>query len=407
MTERDEDFEALLEASLAEDARAGARRLRRGQVVTGTVIQISEDSVFVDVGTKAEAQIERHELEDRDGKLKVAVGDSIKATVAQPEGRSGPKLVVSLGRGSADVSTLQLALESGTPVEGEVLAAVKAGLEVDVGGVRAFCPASQIDLGYTAQLEQFVGQTHFFKVLEVRDAGRSVVLSRRAVLAQEQEMRAHELAKRLEKGTELDGIVHSIKPYGVFVDIGGIHGLVHVSELSHTRVSRPEDAVSVGERVRVKVLSVEEPVSGKPRDLKVSLSMKALTTPPEPQDLEVDEIISATVTKVESFGAFVDTPAGSGLVPNRELGLSQGTDPRRAFPVGTQVDVILLSREPGSGKMRFSIQAVAAAQERRDYRDFTRGKSRGSSLGSLGDLLRDKVSLEPEKKPRKGKRKKP
>lgn len=388
MADPDDDFATLFEQSMATGSakvpRPRERRLKAGQVVDGTVVAISDDTIFVDVGTKSEARLDK-------GDLEVAVGDTIRATVSHPGGREPPQLVVSLSGASLRAADLELAVGSGTPVEGEITKAVKAGVEVDVSGLRAFCPASQVELGYVADLETFVGQKHFFRVLEVRDNGRSIVLSRKALLIAEREQKAAELAGRLSEGAELDGIVQTIQPYGVFVDIGGLQGLVHVSEMTHGRVTSPSDVVSVGESVRVKVLSIESAASGKPKDMRISLSMKALVQPTADeaaQGGETDDVVTATVVKVEGYGVLVDTPAGQGLVPNAELALPPGSDPRRAFSAGDTLEVVFQRRE-GSGRLRFSAKAVEEAEARRNYRQFRQGQRKGNKggLGSLGELL--------------------
>jgi small subunit ribosomal protein S1 len=388
----DDDFAALFEQSLKTGRDEGTRKLERGQVVEGTVVAIGDDVVFVAVGTKSEGHVEKSTLLDDKGKLRVAVGDKLRLTVVHPGGREAPKLAASLGGAGIDAATLDLARQSGTPVEGEVTKAVKAGLEVDVGGVRAFCPASQIELGYAGDLTAYVGQRYFFRVLEVRDNGRSVVLSRKALLQAEREQKGAELLARLSVGDEVDGLVQSIQPYGVFVDLGGFEGLVHVSELAHNRVANPSDVVSVGDQVRVKVLGIEPP-AGK-SSARVSLSMKALVQPEAAPSS--DEILTGTVGRIEHHGIWVDTPQGGGFVPVAELGLPPGSDPRRAFQVGQTLEVVVLRRDP-SGRLRLSVRAVAEAESRKNFRDFRTGESGQSSraLGSLGDLLRDKLEGKP------------
>lgn len=396
MADTDDDFAALFEQSMETGSgsapRPRAKRLQAGQVVRGTIIAIDNDTIFVDVGTKAEARLDRNAMLDDKGELKVAVGDTVQATVAHPGGRTPPQLVVAYGGAALNTEALELAVQSGTPVEAEVTKAVKAGLEVSMGGVRAFCPASQVELGYVADLEVFVGQRHFFKVLEVRDNGRSVVVSRKALLLAEREEKAAELATRLTEGAELDGIVQTLQPYGVFVDIGGIQGLVHISEMAHSRIGSPSDLVSVGESVRVQVISIQTAASGKPSDMRVSLSMKALTQPTAEEAAAskkpVGELISATVVKVESFGILVDTPSGQGLVPNNELALPPGSDPRRAFSPGDTIDVVLQRKEAATGRLRFSSKAVEEFEARRNFRQFRDDQKKDSSrgLGNLGEL---------------------
>jgi small subunit ribosomal protein S1 len=393
MAETDDDFATLFEQSMATGAAAAPRprsaQLRPGQVVQGTIVAIGDDTVFVDVGTKAEARLERSAVTDAQGQLRVSVGDPLRATVAHV-GHDGPRLVLAYGAGGLDAAALELAAQAGTPVEGEVRKAVKAGLEVEVGGVRAFCPASQVELGYVADLEVFVGQRHFFRVLEVREGGRSVVVSRKALLLAEREQKAAELAGHIEVGAELDGIVQSIQPYGAFVDLGGLQGLVHVSEMAHTRVGSPSDLVSVGESVRVKVTAVEAAASGKPQDMRISLSMKALVQPSESEQAPnpaAEEVITATVVKVETFGIIVDTPSGQGLVPNAELALPPGSDPRRTYSPGVTLDVVLMRHGGGSGRLRFSAKSVEEVEARRNFRQFRDDqKKSGKGFGSLGDL---------------------
>jgi small subunit ribosomal protein S1 len=387
----EDDFAALFEQS---SQRPTARRLRPGEPVEGIVVAIGEDTVFVDIGTKAEGRIDRHTLTDEHGKLRVALGDKIRATVIDPGGRTAPQLAVQLGRGNIDVSTLQFALEGGTPVEGDISKAVKGGVEVMVGSVRAFCPASQIEIGPSGELENWVGQKHFFRVIEIRDGGRSVVVSRRALLQAEREQRAAALLTKLEVGAELDGIVQTVQPYGVFVDLGGIEGLVHISEIAHTRISSAADVVSVGEQVRVKVLSIESGTKGGAR---ISLSMKALVQP-DTAAAPIDEVLTGTVGRIEGNGIWVDTPQGGGFVSTIELGLPPGSDPRRAYQIGQSIEVVVLRRD-NSGKMRLSVRKVAEAEARRNYRDFRGSEGGRSGLGSLGDLFRDRLSAEPAGKP--------
>ena len=384
----EDDFAALFEQSVSKQQQPTGRRLRAGEPVEGLVVAISDDTVFVDVGTKAEGRIERHTLTDDSGKLRVALGDRIRATVIDPGGRGAPQLAVQLGRGNIDVSMLQFAMEGGTPVEGEITKAVKAGVEVMIGNVRAFCPASQVEIGPSGELENWVGQRHFFRIIDIREGGRNVVVSRRALLQAEREQRAAALVSKLEVGAELDGIVQTVQSYGVFVDIGGIEGMVHISEMSHSRVSSAADVVSVGEQVRVKVLSIESGAKGGTR---ISLSMKALVQPEATAATPVDEVLTGTVGRIEGNGIWVDTPQGGGFVATAELGLPQGNDARRVYEVGQSIEVVVLRRESG-GKMRLSVRKVAEAQARRDYRDFrsSSGKSSGS-LGSLGDLFRDRM----------------
>ncbi len=390
VAEEDEDFAALLDESLTGSGKSGGGSLPVGKRTEGTVVQIGKDTIFVDVGTRSEGQVARWELEDKDGVLKVEVGDRIRCTVAS--GGDRPTLVTAFGKsGSADVGMLELAAESGTPVDGEVAKAVKAGLEIKIGKLRAFCPASMVDIGFTADISVFEGQTLRFKVLEVRDNGRSIIVSRKALLLAERETMGRDLLKNLAEGQIVDGTVQSIQAYGAFVDIGGIEGLVHISELGHGRVSSVGDVVSVGERVKVRVLAIEQTVAGGNPRIRLSVRQAG------DQDTETSgraeiSIVDATVTKVEAYGILVSTEKGAGIVPTRELDLPPGGDARRAYPAGTSVRVVARGKD-NKGQLRFSIKGVEDAEARLNYASFRAGKKqRGkSSVGSFGELLKSRL----------------
>lgn len=379
-----------MESGGKEATGRATRRLRAGEAVEGSVIQITADSVFLDVGTPSDGRVNRAELEDKDGNLRVKLGDRLRATVIDPR-PDGPQLAVSFGHGDKlDTAALELARSSGAPIEAEVTKVVKGGLEVSVGGVRAFCPASQFELTHVADFNPFVGQKFEFRVIEIRDGGRSVVLSRRALLEERRKQAAAGAKERLIVGSEVEGTVQALGRHGAVIDLDGVEGFVHLSELATHRVERAEDAVKVGERVRLSVLSVDDT----PKGLRVRLSLRALA--PEAAaaaNAPVDEVHKGTVTRAAQNGVFVQTPLGEGLIPLRELGLPPGADHRRAYPVGREVPVVVVSR--AGGKLSFSATQVARVEERKNYREFggsgsTQGPS--SSFGSLGDLLRGKVA---------------
>lgn len=378
------------------------RRLRVGEAVEGTVVQIGRDWVFVDVGTTSEARIERAELADAKGNLQLRIGDRLRASVARLSDE-GPLLALSLGRGaraSGDRSLLEDAQRSRLPVKGKVTRAVKGGVEVDVVGVRAFCPASQLGQGYVADLATLEGQSFDFLVSEIKDDGRSVILSRRALLEEEKARAAKSVLERIQVGGEYQGTVSSLQKYGAFIDLGGgVEGLVHVSELAHTRVERVDDMLSPGDTVTVKVLALEpQDKSPIPR---LRLSIKALSAAPALPHIGADEVLDATVTKLGSFGVRVQTAKGEGLVPLRELGTPRGADHHKLFPVGSSVKVVLVHRD-ASGRTTFSFARVAAAEESANYRAFTEGDSAyspGAAMGSFGDLFRKKLGLPKEPAP--------
>ena len=387
----DDDFAALFEQSMSGGKGQTYKRLRTGDVVEATVVQIGKDAVFVDVGARAEGEIARYELEDGEGRVTVKVGDRIRATVAS--GGDRPKLVMRFGGGDG-LAGLEAALESGAPIEGNVTKAVKGGLEVQIGKTRAFCPASQVHTSYTPDISIYEGQTLQFKVLEIRDRGRSVVVSRKALLLAEREVVAKQTLATLSAGQIVRGTVQTIQPYGAFVDLGGVEGLIHISELGHGRVERVDDVVSVGEEIEVKVLSIEEPTEGARR---ISLSLRQAQQGGAPAGATAGggkgkSIVDAEVTKVEAFGVFVETATGGGIVPTRELDLPPGGDPRRAFPVGKQVRVVAIGTDD-KGRTRFSMRRVEDEEARANYRQFRakQGKRKKDNVGSFGELLKLKL----------------
>jgi small subunit ribosomal protein S1 len=389
MSERD-NFAALLDASFSDAGSSTSVRLRPGSRVQGKVIQIGKDTIFVDVGTRSEGTIDRWQLEDGEGNLTVAVGDSIRAVVQN--GGDRPKLAIRVGgKIGADLDALEAAMAAKSPVEGTVTKAVKAGLEIDISGHRCFCPASQIDRVFTEDTSVYEGQSMTVLILEVKDKGRSIVVSRRALLDAERATAAAEVLATLEVGAQMEGTVTSVKKYGAFVDLGGIEGLIHISELAHSHVSSVADVVQPGETVQVKVLEIDR------RDdpPKLKLSLKALTQAPKRERKE-QKISDAKVTKVESFGILVELEGGGGgVVPMRELDTPPGSDPRRRYPPGKEVRVVNIGVD-NQGRPRFSIRRVEEAEARANFREFSKAaaaeEKASGGLGSLGDLLKGRLA---------------
>lgn len=375
-----------------------------GKRVSGRVTQIAGDSIFVDLGTRAEGRIPRAQVELRDGTVPLKVGDTIEATVVDTGGGGGPMLAVKLGKDQrVDLGALEMAMESQTPVAGTVSRAVKGGLELDLHGARAFCPASQVDRSYVSDLTGYVGQELSVLVTEIKEDGRSVVVSRRKALETEQAQAAAQARERLSVGMDIEGTVASLQKYGAFVDVGGVEGLVHISELSPSHVERVEDIVKAGESVRVRVLSIEDGDKG-PR---IRLSMKALSQPAAGEGPGKDEVLSGKVTRFLPHGLIVQTDKGEGFVPKRELPLAPGADHRRAFAVDQELDVVVL--DGAAGRTRFSALRVDEVRAGQNFREYQKAAAPAAAagLGSLGALLSgiDRGALPkgapaPEPKPR-------
>ena len=299
MSEPDEDFAAMFEASLK------AKRVEKGQTIEGTIVAIGPEVAFVNVGGKGEAMIEIDELKDAEGDLEVAVGDRIHAVVVSTEG--GLTLSRRLARGAATQRQLEEAFHSGLPVEGKVERAVKGGYEVRIARQRAFCPFSQIDIVRTDP-STHEGQVYAFRIIEYKEGGRNLVVSRRALLEEEQRANAAEVRRTIVAGAVLTGRVASVREFGAFVDLGGgVQGLLHVSEMGWSRVSDPSQVVKPGEAITVKVLRVDD------NPVKISLGLKQLSADPWSSvqaTYEIGQVLTGRVTRLAEFGAFVELEPG-------------------------------------------------------------------------------------------------
>ncbi len=473
MSEPEQDFAAMFEASVK------ARRFDRGQTVEGTIVGFGPKEAFVDVGGKAEAVVDLAELKDADGDVEVSVGDRIQAIVVSTSGG-----IVLSRRGVRNAATqreLEDAFRAGLAVEGKVEKAVKGGYEVRIARERAFCPFSQIDIVRTADPSVHERQVYTFRVIEYKDGGRNVVVSRRKHLEEQQRASAGEVRKTIVPGAVLNGRVVSVPDFGAFVDLGGgIQGLLHVSEMGWSRVTSPGEIVAAGDQITVKVLRVDE-ATGKialglkqllddpwtmaatayqvgqvrpgprhagggvrrlrgararhrgpgarlhvradrpPRRVgevggrsarrdrsrssastprrNASASRSWTTRPHEPRAPRPPEgalvpgaIVTGKVERHEKFGVFVFlSPGRTGLMPSAETGLDRDADMLKAFPIGSEVEVVVLEVDPAGRRIRLSKKAVAEQQERAELRDYAARSDSGSTvaLGSLADNLRN------------------
>jgi small subunit ribosomal protein S1 len=295
-----EDFAALFEASLK------AKRIEQGQTIDGRIVAIGSDVAFVDVGGKGEATIDVDELKDADGRIEVSVGDRIQAVVTSTSG--GLTLSRKLARGAATQRQLEDAFRTGLPVEGKVEKAVKGGYEVRIAGRRGFCPFSQIDTARGTEPSVHEGRIYTFRIIEYKEGGRNIILSRRAILEEEQRTKAEEVRRSIVAGAVLKGRVASLREFGAFVDLGaGVQGLLHVSEMGWSRVSDPSQMLAVGEEITVKVLQVDDAKQ------KISLGLKQLTDDPWAKvetTYRAGQVVIGTVTRVTEFGAFVELEPG-------------------------------------------------------------------------------------------------
>jgi small subunit ribosomal protein S1 len=377
-----EDFAALFEASMK------ARRFREGQTIEGTIDGLGADVAFVDVGGKGEAQIDIDELKDEEGRIEVAVGDRIQAVVVSLEG--GLQLSRKLARGAATLRQLEDAFHARLPVEGRVEQEVKGGYEVRIARQRAFCPFSQIDIVRTEPAAH-IGKVYAFRITEFKEGGRNLIVSRRALLEEQQKARAAEIRQSIVPGAVLNGRVVSVREFGAFVDLGGgVQGLLHISEMGWSRVSDPSQVVNVGDAIAVKVLRVD--AEGDKQ--KIALGLKQLMEDPwstAADTYAIGQVRTGTVERHEKFGVFVSlAPGVTGLVPLSETGLPKTTDVPRALPIGRELQVMIVDVDAEQRRIRLSVKAIESAQEAAEVREYTE-RADSASPESFGSSLADKL----------------
>jgi small subunit ribosomal protein S1 len=471
VSQPEEDFAAMFEASV------GAKQFDRGQTVEGTIVAIGDEVALVGVGGKSEAQINVAELKDADGNPEFAVGDAIHAIVVSTTG--GLTLSRKGVRNAATQREIEDAYEDGIAIEGKVANSVKGGYEVRIARERAFCPLSQIDIFRTEDPSVHEGQVYSFRVIEYKEGGRNIVVSRRKQLEEEQRAVAQEIRKSIVPDAVLKGRVVSVPDFGAFVDLGGgIQGLLHVSQMSWGRVNSPKAVVAVGDQITVQVLNVDNDAdrislgikqlqddpwtnvatryevgqvhtglvtrlmdfgafvelepgieglahsstfapTGRAGDWAKSITAGAkaafeiLSIDPEkkrigvamleegstrtsgdqapPSGIVAGSIVTGKVERHETFGVFVFlAPGKTGLIPFSETGVDRDQDMPGAFPLGSEVEVMILEIDPDGRRIRLSKKAVAEHREKAELQQYAQREVAADpgSFGSLADKLR-------------------
>jgi len=342
-----DDFRRLFEESL--------RAVKPGEVVRGRVVSVGRDQVTVDIGYKSEGQISINEFTTRDGEVTVKEGDEIDVFFDADEGEHGG---IVLSRSKAEQAKvwrdIEDAFQNNGTIDGVIVGKVKGGLKVDVG-VAAFLPGSHADIRPARNLDRFISQRGQFAVLKFNRARGNVVVSRRAVMERERAQLKQETLKVLEEGVILEGIVKNITDYGAFVDLGGIDGLLHVTDMSWGRVNKPADVVSVGDRVRVVVLKYD------PDRGRVSLGMKQIMPDPWASVAErypVGARVHGKVVSLADYGAFVELEPGiEGLVHVSEMSWTKRvTHPSKVLEVGQEVDVMVLDVDTANRRISLGLK---------------------------------------------------
>ena len=336
-----------------EDVDKTLVQLRPGQIVTGQVVQISDDEVCVNVGYKADGLVKKSDLSSTD----VKIGDEIEVEVVKVNDGEGNVLLSQKNiinrKAWEDICAKE---EAGEFVEGIGKEAVKGGLLADVEGVRTFIPASQLSLRYVEKIDEFVGQPMKLKIIEIDKAKKRIVASRKAVLMAEEAEKKKHIWETLEVGSIVKGTVRRLADFGAFVDIGGVDGLVHVTDLSWGRVKHPSDVVSVGQEIDVKILNVD------PERERISLSYKQ--TQPRPWTVAADKypvgsVVEGKVVRITTFGAFVELEPGlDGLVHISQCALTRIAKVEDAVNVGDIVRVKVLDVNTEAKRISLSIREV-------------------------------------------------
>lgn len=348
------DFAAMLDAAgPIETVRLGI-----GDAVQAELIHVGSDTAFFALGSNQEGVMALAELLDGDGNLTANPGDSIKAFVVNLRG--GITLSKKIGRHGADTDMLEQAKESGIPVEGKVEKLNNGGFEVTVAGARAFCPIGQIAIGFVEDGSSFVGQTLTFAVTEVSEGGRRVVVSRRRLLEAERAEKREATMAKLEVGLAVTGTISRLADFGAFVDLGGVDGLIPISELSYARVGHPSEVVKEGQEVRVEVLRIEDNPK-RPNEKRIALSLKKASTDPwvsAPDTYSIGQSFDGTVNRVADFGAFVELEPGvDGLVHISQLSHERVRHPSDVVSVGDKVSVRVLDLDPSARRISLTLKA--------------------------------------------------
>ncbi|MGH2763960.1 MAG: 30S ribosomal protein S1 [Thermoleophilaceae bacterium] len=331
-----------------------------GDVVSGKVVRIDQDEVLVDIGYKSEGVIPSNELSIRksvDPAEEVSLGEEVDALVLTKEDQDG-RLILSKKRARFERAwrKIEAANESGEPVIGAVIEVVKGGLIIDLG-VRGFLPASLVDIRRVPNLDEYLGQNIQCKVIELNRSRNNVVLSRRAVLEEERKEQRQAILERLQPGLIIEGQISNIVDFGAFVDLDGIDGLIHISELSWAHVNHPSEILAIGDVVPVKVLDIDR------ERQRISLGLKQTQEDPWQRVIDtyrVGDELEGKVTKVVTFGAFVEIMDGvEGLVHISELAHHHVDNPREILEPGQDVRVKILEIESERRRLSLSVKRVA------------------------------------------------
>ncbi|HEY3277199.1 MAG TPA: S1 RNA-binding domain-containing protein [Syntrophorhabdaceae bacterium] len=342
-------------AELFEKSGNMSKRLEPGQKIKSFVVSISGDFVYIDLGGKSEGVVDLSEFMDENNNYTVKVGDELEVHFVTVQ--NGVKKLTTLVRGvsTVDLSGIREAFEAGLPVNGKVAGELKGGFEVRVGKVRCFCPFSQMDLRASRDAGVYVGEIFPFRILEFEEGGRNIIVSRRALLEEERQVQVEALKKNLQVGMEVPAKVRSIQNFGVFVDLGGIDGLIPMSELAWDRSEKAENILNLGQEVTAKVIALDWEKD------RLTLSLKAMQADPWTDVAEKyssDMAVKGKIVRLAPFGAFVSLEPGiDGLIHVSKLAPGKRIKhPKEVVEVGQEVEVYILEVDAQKKKISLSME---------------------------------------------------
>ncbi len=344
----EESFEALL-----NEYEQGGLELKRNDVVEGTVVQVNPDSVVVDVGYKSEGVIPLREFADENGEINVNVGDVYDVLFGGGESDSG---MINLSKEKADRQKIWNSLEEDAVVEGRIVNRIKGGLSVDIG-VNAFLPGSQVDLRPVRNLDKVIGETFEFKIIKLNKRRGNIVLSRRVLLEKERESLRSGTLETLAEDQIVEGIVKNLTDYGAFIDLGGIDGLLHITDMSWGRVKHPSDIISVGDKINVKVLKFDREKE------RVSLGLKQTANDPwldVQSKYPVETKVTGKVVSLTDYGAFIELEEGvEGLIHVSEMSWTKRIKhPNKILNIGDDVESVVLALDTENRRISLGLKQV-------------------------------------------------
>jgi len=383
----EESFEELLEKSLPRRIM-----LKQGQKVKVQVLKITDENIFLDLGGKSEGYLDPKELADEEGNLTVREGDSVEAYLLSADG-SDLRFTTRIGAGDAARAHLEDAWRNGIPVEGVVEKEIKGGFQIKIaGGARGFCPYSQIGLQRVEDAGSYIGQRLSFRISEYGEKGRNVILSHRAILEEQRREWKKALRESLAEGDTVRGTITSIRNFGAFVDIGGVEGLIPISEIAWGRVEDIHDAVSVGQEVDVVIMKLDWE-----RD-RFSFSLKGAM--PDPWENVAEKYPAGSrhtgrVARLTNYGAFITLSGGvDGLIHISRLGAGKRINhPREVIAVGQNLEVKIESVDKENKRISLALAGLDQQEDDKDVEDYRRHVERApGSMGTLGDVLKARLS---------------